>query len=416
MQAYLSSGEAAHLLGVRKATLYSYVSRGLIQSFDGKDQRERQFRRADIERLARSQLGKRKPKQAARSALDWGLPVMESSLSLIEHGQLYYRGVALTALLPHAHLEDVAQLLWQFPKPVSPPPRMPPHLSLRWQRMAKAMANQSPFERMLPLFTLGQAELDWQDESQAAHGLLQLMAACMLGSRTSDLPLHEQCAAAWKLDMRGTAMVNTALLCCADHELNASSFTARCIASTGVGTGDAIIGALAALRGPLHGGYTERIETLFDELAVSTSLLHTLECKLDANGSLPGFGHPLYPDGDPRAIALLSGLPPNRTLARVLSTARQLCGQAPSMDFALVAMRRCLGLPRGAAFGLFALARTVGWIAHILEQRRSKALIRPRANYVGPQPLADTASSGRIIRSGRNPVLRDGKPVRDFSG
>jgi citrate synthase len=79
------------------------------------------------------------------------------------------------------------------------------------------------------------------------------------------------------------------------------------------------------------------------------------------------------------------------------------------LDFALVAMRRYLGLPRGTAFGLFALARTAGWIAHFLEQRRCAALIRPRASYVGPRPQSDTAApNGRIIRFARNRALRDG--------
>ena len=418
MNPYLTSAEAAHALGVRKATLYSYVSRGLIQSFDGDGRRERKFRRADIERLARSQAEKRKPKQAARSALNWGLPVMESSLTLIEHGNLYYRGIRLEALLPHAHLEDVAHMLWQFPSQPTTPASL--HLSRSWQHVAEKMKHGSPIERMLPLFALGQAELPMQDDLPTAEALLQLMAACMLGTAPSNLPLHEQCAKTWHLDARGCAIVNAALLCCADHELNASSFTARAIASTGVDMGSAVTGALAALRGPLHGGYTERIETLFDELAAAAATrraIHdALAAKLDANGNLPGFGHLLYPDGDPRAIALLAMLPANRKLSQVLSAARQLSGQMPTLDFALVALRRYLELPRGAAFGLFALARTVGWIAHFLEQHRTRALIRPRASYVGPRPPSASGSRGRIIRSGGNPSLPGARQARGFAG
>ncbi len=411
MDIYLNSDQAAHALGVRKATLYSYVSRGLIQSLDDATGRGRKFRRRDVERLARRQSEKRKPRQAARTALDWGLPVMESGLTLIEDGQLYYRGVALSALLPQSSLEDVAHLLWQCPADVvisTPVLAMSP----QWQRAAQDMAEVSPFERMLPLFALGQAELSRKGETEAARSLLQLMAACLLGEAIPGLPLHEQCAAAWHMNARGKTIVRTALLCCADHELNASSFTARCIASTGVDMGSALTGALAALRGPMHGGFTERIEAMFDDLAGCRSIRLALAAKLDANGNLPGFGHPLYPDGDPRAIALLGLLPANRKLARVLAIAAQLSGQAPSIDFALVAARRYLGLPRGTAFGLFALARTVGWIAHFLEQRRTAGLIRPRASYVGPPPLTGMTPDGRIIRSGLNQGRQGAKSVR----
>jgi len=415
MDLYLNADQAAHALGVRKATLYSYVSRGLIQSFEDTTRRSRKFRRSDVEQLARRQAEKRKPRQAARAALDWGLPVMESALTLIEDGQLYYRGVALSTLLPQASLEDVARLLWQVPAADISMPTSP--MSAQWRRTARDMADLSPFERMLPLFALGQAELKRRDGPEhdfaAPQGLLQLMTACMLGKSAPGLPLHEQCAMAWNLSAHGKTIVRTALLCCADHELNASSFTARCIAATGVDMGSALTGALAALRGPLHGGFTERIEALFDELAASPSIEQALTARLGSNGNLPGFGHPLYPQGDPRAIALLALLPANLRLARTLETAAQLSGQAPSVDFALVAARRCLGLPRGAAFGLFALARTVGWIAHFLEQRRTAGLIRPRASYVGPRPLTDTQPTGRIIRPGHARERRGATSTHD---
>ena len=405
---YLNSEQAARALGVRTATLYSYVSRGLIQSFDDAPRRGRKFRRSDVERLARRQAEQRKPRQAARRALDWGMPVLESGLTLIENGKLYYRGTALADLLQQASLEDVARLLWQCPAGAD----ISLHgltLSPRWHRTAREMGRDSAYARMLPLFCLGQAELAGQDDVSTASKLLQLMAACLLGKSQPRLPLHEQCAAGWGLNARGATIVRTALLCCADHELNASSFTARCIASTGADMGSALSGALAALRGPLHGGFTERIESMFDQLSAGRLISQTLAALQDANGNLPGFGHPLYPDGDPRAMALLGLLPANRKLTNIIVTAQQLCGQAPSIDFALVAARRCLGLPRGAAFGLFALARTVGWIAHFLEQRNSPGLIRPRANYVGPQPQRTAAPRGRIIRPGRNPILPGGK-------
>ena len=103
----------------------------------------------------------------------------------------------------------------------------------------------------------------------------------------------------------------------------------------------------------------------------------------------PGFGHPLYPNGDPRAAAILASLRDAAPHALAIAAAQErLTGRPPMLDVALVALRRSQGLPRGAAFGLFALGRTVGWIAHALEQRERQSVIRPRAAYVGPRPAS----------------------------
>jgi citrate synthase len=105
--------------------------------------------------------------------------------------------------------------------------------------------------------------------------------------------------------------------------------------------------------------------------------------RLRRGETLPGFGHPLYPAGDPRAALLLklAGTGLARALARAGS---ELLGDFPNLDFGLVALSRAYGLPRHAPLLLFALARTVGWIAHAIEQCGSGALIRPRARYTGP--------------------------------
>jgi citrate synthase len=107
---------------------------------------------------------------------------------------------------------------------------------------------------------------------------------------------------------------------------------------------------------------------------------------------LPGFGHPLYPAGDPRAALLmrLAEAGANRTewsLVRSLSNAAlELLHDLPNLDFGLVALARTYGLPNHAPLVLFALGRTIGWIAHVIEQYASAELIRPRANYTGPAP------------------------------
>jgi citrate synthase len=182
-------------------------------------------------------------------------------------------------------------------------------------------------------------------------------------------------------------LVEAALILCADHELNASSFTVRCIASTAASLHACLLGGMAALSGARHGGVTTRVEALWEETAKTPNPEVSLRARLERGDHIPGFGHPLYPDGDIRASAILECLPGRRQHWRPLAQAvEQLTGLRPTLDFALVALRRQLELPAGSAFGTFTLGRSIGWIAHALEQRSQETLIRPRAAYVGPPP------------------------------
>ena len=104
--------------------------------------------------------------------------------------------------------------------------------------------------------------------------------------------------------------------------------------------------------------------------------------RLERGERLPGFGHSYYRDEDPRAVELFSIVKPDEAMAAVLETARSMAGLEPNVDFALLALERRFGLPAGAALGLFAMGRTVGWLAHVFEQRASGTLIRPRAEFV----------------------------------
>ncbi|WP_373745122.1 citrate synthase, partial [Achromobacter insuavis] len=235
-----------------------------------------------------------------------------------------------------------------------------------------------------------------QRQAQGCGALVRTLAACLLQAAPDDAPIHAQCARAWGVDAAGADLIRMALVLCADHELNASSFTARCIASTGASLRAGIVGGLAALTGGRHGGTTARGEAMWDELERGDAdadggrrLARGLRERLARGEDLPGFGHHLYPAGDPRASALLARILPQRPDWQALvEQAFDLVGQRPSVDFALVAVRRHLGLPPGAAFGLFALGRSIGWLAHGLEQRGSQDLIRPRAAYTGVHPDA----------------------------
>ncbi|MDT0355150.1 citrate synthase family protein [Herbaspirillum huttiense F1] len=393
MSRYLSSSEAATLLGVSRQTLYAYVSRGLLHAHPGGQARDRRYLAAEVERLAASRSRGRKPREVARAALDWGLPVLESALTLIEDGRLHYRGHDAVTLSAEASVEEVAALLWDCAVedafgPV--PPARPPRLESVQSEWSGGRAEQT----LLPLFALACAEdigAQWHlplPRQLASCGLLvRRLAACLLGTAPSTAPLHQQCASAWGLDAAGAQLVRRALVLCADHELNASGFTARCIASTGANLQAAIIGGLAALSGPLHGGTTARVEALLETLDEQDDPAASLRQRLARGEELPGFGHHLYPQGDVRASALLAPLlPVHPRWQQTIEVVRELTGHPPSVDFALAAVRRHLHLPPGSAFGLFALGRSLGWIAHALEQGRGGSLIRPRAAYVGVRP------------------------------
>ncbi|HYU44302.1 MAG TPA: citrate/2-methylcitrate synthase [Vicinamibacteria bacterium] len=153
---------------------------------------------------------------------------------------------------------------------------------------------------------------------------------------------------------------------------------------------------LAALSGPRHGGACDRVEALVAETARPARARDVVRDRSRRGESVPGFGHPLYPQGDPRAGVLLAEArrqaprPPQalQTLWALVAAMSEAGQQAPTLDAGLVALSLALGLPGGSAAGLFAVGRSAGWIAHALEQRAAGFLLRPRAHYVGGEPLA----------------------------
>jgi citrate synthase len=206
-----------------------------------------------------------------------------------------------------------------------------------------------------------------------------------VAGRPGEGPIHRRLARAWGCDDAGADLLRRALVLLADHELNASTFAVRVTASTRASLAACVITGLSALSGPLHGGMTRRVLALMRE-AEREGLEAALAERLAAGTGVPGFGHPLYPDGDARATALLASftLPP--AYARMREAAAALTGEEPNIDFALTAMAARLGLAEDVPFLIFAVARCTGWIAHALEQNETGRLIRPRARYTGPEP------------------------------
>jgi citrate synthase len=232
---------------------------------------------------------------------------------------------------------------------------------------------------------------------QTGGRILRLLTAVACRS-TAENNIAETLARCWvpKQPTKAIRLLNAALILVADHELNISSFTARCTASAGATPYMVVMAGLSALQGVKHGGGVSKAEALLNEIRTPDRAGPLLSRRLKHGENIPGFGHKLYPDGDPRARALLQlmaeTLPRSSALSlsnAVIEKARALIGEEPNSDFALAVLARLLNLPEGHGLGIFALGRTMGWMAHAVEQYQSNHLIRPRARYVGVMPHMD---------------------------
>jgi citrate synthase len=450
---FLSAAEAADALAVTRATLYAYASRGQVHSepVPG-DPKARRYHRDDIERLRERKELRRDPARAAERGLHWGSPVLPSGITLIQDGSLYYRGHDALKLADAATLESVAELLWDaeasergrlFDQSSPLTPRQlarvrsdtrDPIAMLQVALPLAAAQDTAGHDlrpaavrrtgaRIMRLFTamvagnalrLARPELVDQPPRFALRRSAEALAKAEGRARTGQAgrpssrvprfggsgkpgattePIHVSLQRAWA--PRNTAVVDvirTALILCADHELNVSAFTARCVASAGSSPYDTVSAALAALKGHRHGGESSRVAALLAEIGSPTRTRRVVANRLRQGERLPGFGHPLYPAGDPRGATLLrlaerSGHAREWALVRSVRTAAaDLLQELPNLDFGLAAIARTYRLPEHAPLVLFALGRTAGWIAHAIEQYATDTLIRPRARYTGPLP------------------------------
>ena len=395
---WVSAAEAARRLGVKRETLYAYVSRGLIRSAaKGATTRQRVYAREDIERARRRAEDRRDPSAIATHALRLGSPVLESGITLIQDGRLYYRGFNAVELSRGRSIREVASLIWRgrfdaWPERRAPAvqpraPRTLPFLATAQTVLAAAASHDS-------------AAFDLRADAVAATGArildLMVLAASGIGSGPDDEPIELRLAEGWKLQRRAGELLRAAIILCADHELNVSAFTARCVASAGGTPYGAVIAGLAALEGVRHGGLTTRVESMLASMRAERRGAEALGARLREGASIDGFGHPLYPEGDPRALELFALLETRYRRSAELAFAsevaeagRTMLDAHPSLDFALATVSRVLGLPAGSGLVLFAIGRTIGWIGHAIEQYANGELIRPRAKYVGGLPMHD---------------------------
>src|SRR6186713_62048 len=391
---YLSAREASAELAISQATLYAYVSRGLIRSEPSQDSRSRRYRAEDVRTLKERRTPAPEPR--GMRSFDADLPVMDSAVATITEDGPIYRGVNCVDLAEHDTLEHAATLLWDVsgadPFEQDNCPVVPDEM----RNVAEAARGANAIDRTIAVLALA-ARADPRaftraDEGRAMLGgrIMRLVVATMLNAKSSAKPLHLQIARVWAPEHKHAAdLIRRALVLLADHELNASTFTVRCAASTGLNLYDSVIAGLAALKGPKHGGAgvlaSQLVKTMVDR-----DVAPMVRERVALGERFAGFGHGVYKRGDPRAQSLLNALSragaPRKFTREVPERIVEATGEFVNIDYALAVLVHALRLPAGSELALFAMARSVGWIAHASEQLQFGKLIRPRARYVGPAP------------------------------
>ena len=382
----LTVREAADRLGVKTATVYAYVSRGVLRRTRESGGRRSRFDPAEVEELAR----RGRPRRSTTPlALDL---VVRSRLTVIGDHDFSYRGVSALELAQTAQFEEVAEWLWTAERPPRPPRWSAPSLNLPEaaagrDRLRLAVILQSARD---PL----RADLSPPAVVDRARRVIAALAAAVGDRvRAGGRPENSIAGRVWM----GLAMapptserleaLNAALVLLADHELAASTVAARVAASARADPYSVVLAGMGAMAGNLHGGAAPQARELLEascEMGAAASLARFAE----ARSHLPGFGHRLYPGGDPRARLLLRlvqrAAPRSVLLAKahtLISTAREIAGVEPNVDLALALLTMVAEMPPDAGEVIFTIARTAGWLAHALEEY-SEPPLRFRARAV----------------------------------
>jgi citrate synthase len=395
MAELLTVAEAAHRLGVKRETVYAYVSRGRLPRDPASGHRRSLFERAAVDALAD------RTRHANRSGA-FEVTVRTELTAVDPAGRLFYRGSDAVALARHRSFEEVAGLLWDGD------PGAPWRLTRCDRALLSAVRGTLPAAAAATdLIAVATAALGAADPRagdrrpeavRRAGARICAGAVAILGAGTS-APAGTA-ARLWRAlsdrrrasPPRQVAALNAALVLLADHELSPSALAARVAASTWADPYRVVLAGLGPLGGALHGAMPRAIGTMLTELESPDDAFGTLERWL-ATGLVPGFGHGVYRDRDPRADHLLERAAAvavdrarARTIAAVIAAAEQLELPAPNADFGLAALTYAIDLSPVAGSAIFTVARIVGLIAHALEEYPHRLRFRPRASYVGTAP------------------------------
>ena len=408
MADYLTAAEAARRLGVKPATLYAYVSRGVLSRVRAPDGRTSLFGAEEVEQLAR----RGRPRRPAGVADI----TVESAITEITGDSLRFRGLDATRLAVSRTFEEVAELLWtgEFPSGREsgrePWRARPAALAAGRAAQAALPAGTLPLERLQVIVPAMAAtdplrlQLDRPAVIAAGQNIIAGMVDCLPGDVTSAAG-EPVAGRLWSRLCAGNEQrrpapglmraLSAALVLLADHELAASTLAARAAASVRADPYAVVGTGLGAMSGALHGGASLGAETLMAAASGPEDVPRVVAELLRRGEKVPGFGHFVYRGGDPRAILLLDLVrrvaPKSRQLAvadAVFAEVRHKSLPEPNIDFAIATLVRVADMVRGAGEAIFAVARTAGWIAHALEAYSGPGPLRPRAVYTG-RPAAD---------------------------
>lgn len=395
----LDAAEAAARLGVKTTTLYSYVSRGLLSSTRDPSGRRSWFDAAEVAELHRRAHPARVPGPEL---------VFESAVTALGTDRPYFRGRDALELAHERSYEQVAEWLWSGVDSPQPPV---------WRPLPAAAAAAQAVQRALPAATLPLDRLAVAVSALAASdpmrhnvdtGAVLSTGRALISGMVDALPPQstrtpgEAAGIARRLWPKLTKVapspplvrvLDAALVLLADHELAASTVSARVAASVKADPYAVVSAALGVLSGPLHGGASHGAERMLADIREPADAARVIGERLRRGERIPGIGHAVYKSGDARGDLLLGMMransdPADRRLGVADAVLHELKARglpAPNTDFALAVMGSLYGMVRGAGEVIFAVSRTAGWLAHALEEYSRRSPLRPRAVYVGPE-------------------------------
>ncbi len=402
---YLTRAETLDLLRIKLQTLYAYVSRGWIRSVPHGPKGRRLYVRQDVERMKARADARGGHATVAAGAMRWGEPIIQSTITEITARGPDYRGVpALELVRAGWTFEQAAEHLWATGIGAGSPWRPCP----RTIRYATALTQSGRIDpardvvRFLADVALSSGHASHRTPVTTevllaeARRLIATMAGCLshLHHAPARPGVRPGGVAATILAALGVppapdtvAAVDAALILCADHELAQSTFVARIAASAGADLGECVGAAILTQTGMTAARSYERAEDFLRACRSPAQIRRLFDTACAANRNPPGFNHPLYPAGDPRAACLVEVArqlaAPNPAVAPMFTAleAAARLGCQPSLEAGLILLAVALGLPPRSPCGLFIVGRTAGWVAHMMEQRLSGVLLRPRARY-----------------------------------
>jgi citrate synthase len=393
--------QASERLGVKPPTVYAYVTRGLLtrrRTVDGRSL----FEASEVERLARR----------GRPRRPGGGPelVIQSAVTKLGEDRQYYRGRDALELAERCHLEDVADWLWTGDEGALTRPRDDRSW---WTASERAVAAGRLAQKGLPDDVLPLERLQVITPVLAAYDPLRLapsdaavaeIGRSLIAGMIDCLPPHQPAFGPlalrlWLkltpriLEPRWTEVLRAAMVLAADHELAASTLAVRVAASVRADPYAVVSSGLGTTSGALHGGASLGAEALLAEIEKPAHAAQVIEQRLRRGERIPGFGHKVYRAGDGRANMLFDRIraagPKDRRLAvaeAVLAEARRRKLPAMNVDFALATLVNATGMHSGAGEAIFAISRTVGWLAHAMEEYAKPMRFRLRAVYSGEPP------------------------------